>query len=137
MLSFEPNIFFVDDKENEVDELVNIYRQKGFGVKYFNADPVEGDLIPDKNCYTDAVLLFLDIYLTSDRILDEEKCAEWVSSIVNENSFFILVIWSQDTDEADKVIEKINQNNRHPFVTIIGTTSFCVVTSPNSHGKTV
>lgn len=119
MLSFEPNIFFIDDKINEVEEIVNIYRDKGFGVKYYNADPIEGDNVPKSDTFSDAVLVFLDIYFTSDRILDEEKCVEWVSGIVNESSFFILVIWSQDTDEADKVINKIKENKRYPFETII------------------
>lgn len=119
MLSFEPNIFFVDDKEREVKEIVDIYRNKGYGVKYFNADPIEGDDVPYPDSYSDAVLVFLDIYYNSERTLDEEKCAEWVSGIVNHNSFFILVIWSQDTDEANIVINKIKENHRFPFVTII------------------
>src|SRR5690554_2042194 len=119
MLSFEPNIFFIDDKRNEVEEIIKIYRDKGFGVKFYNADPIEGDFVPKSETFSDAVLVFLDIYFTSERILDEEKCAEWVSGIVNESSFFILVIWSQDTDEADKVIDKIKENKRYPFVKII------------------
>lgn len=119
MLSIEPNIFFVDDKENEVKEIINIYRNKGFGVKYFNADPVDGDKIPSLNSYSDAILVFLDLYFTADRILDKEKCAEWVEGIVFKNSFFILVIWSQDTDEAEEVINEIKKTNRIPFVSII------------------
>ncbi|MBN2610193.1 MAG: hypothetical protein JXB00_01410 [Bacteroidales bacterium] len=119
MLSVEPNLFFVDDKKNEVIDIVEIYRNKGYGVKYFNADPIDGDDVPFPNTYSDAVILFLDLYYNSDRILDEEKCAEWVSGIINKNSFFILVIWSQDTDEVDKVIDKIRKTERHPYVTII------------------
>ncbi|WP_010664005.1 hypothetical protein [Marinilabilia salmonicolor] len=119
MLSLEPNIFFVDDKRNEVEEIVEIYRNQGYGVKFFNADLTFGDDVPRPNTYKDAILVFLDIYYTPDRILDEEKCSEWINGIVNQNSFFILVIWSQDTDEAGKVINKIMENNRFPFVTII------------------
>lgn len=119
MISFEPSIFFVDDKKNEVEDIVELYRKEGYGVKYLNADPIEGDEIPLENSYSDALLVFLDIYYNADRTLDEEKCAEWVSGIVNKDSFYILVIWSQDTDEAEKVINKIKESNRAPFVTII------------------
>ena len=118
MLSVEPNIFFIDDKKNEVNNIIEIYRNHGYGVKFFNADPVVGDKMPDTNTYSDAVIVFLDIYFNAERILDEEKCAEWISGIVNKNSFFILVIWSQDTDEADKVIDKIIETERYPYVTI-------------------
>ncbi len=119
MLSIEPSIFFVDDKRNEVDEIVNIYKNKGFGVKFYNADPIDGDEVPNSNTHSDALLVFLDIYFNAERVLDEEKCAEWVSGIVREGSFFILVIWSQDTDEADKVISKLKESKRWPYVSII------------------
>lgn len=119
MLSVEPNIFFIDDKKEEVNVLINLYRNEGFGVKYYNADLIEGDLVPDENSFSNANLIFLDIYYNSDRQLDKEKCAEWVSGIVPENSFYILVIWSQDTDEADDVISEIINENRNPFISIV------------------
>lgn len=119
MLSVEPNIFFIDDKKEDVDVLIELYRNEGFGVKYYNADLIEGDSVPDENSFSNANLLFLDIYYNSERQLDKEKCAEWVSGIIPENSFYILVIWSQDTDEAEEVITEIVNENRPPFITII------------------
>jgi len=118
MLSKNPSIVFIDDKKDEVKGIIDIYREKGYGVVFFNASPFEGDNIPD-NQFSNINIVFLDIYYKSDRILDEEKCAEWVSAIIPENSFFVLVIWSQDTDEAETVIEEIKKNNRHPFISII------------------
>jgi len=119
MLSVEPTIFFIDDKQVDVDVLIELYRNEGFGVKYFNADLIEGDSVPDENSFSNANLIFLDIYYKADRQLDKEKCAEWVSGIVPENSFYILIIWSQDTDEADEVISEIINENRNPFISII------------------
>ena len=118
MLSKNPNIVFIDDKEDEVKGIIDIYREKGYGVVFFNASPFDGDNLPDKE-FSNVNVVFLDIYYKSDRILDEEKCAEWVSAIIPENSFYVLVIWSQDTDEAQTVIEEIKKNNRHPFISII------------------
>jgi len=119
MLSIEPSVFFVDDKLNEVKGIIDIYREKGYGVKYFNASAADGDAVPEPNTYHDASLIFLDLYYDGQRILDEEKCSEWVESIVRKDAFFILVIWSQDTDEAEVVLKEIGNNSRVPFVSII------------------
>ena len=38
MLSFEPNIVFIDDKEEQVNGIIQLYRNEGAGVKFYNAD---------------------------------------------------------------------------------------------------
>ena len=119
MLSKNPSIVFIDDKKDEVSDIINIYREEGYGVKYFNADLIEGDLPPDNANFPNVNLVFLDLYYDSTNRLDVEKCSEWVSAIIPENSFYILVIWSQDTDSSSEVIDAITLENRQPFTYII------------------
>jgi len=119
MLSNSPSIVFIDDKIEEVSEIINIYREEGYGVKYYNADLIEGDLPPENANFPNVNLIFLDLYYDSTSRLDVEKCSEWVSAIIPKNSFYILVIWSRDTHSAIPVIEELVLENRRPFAYII------------------
>jgi len=119
MLSNSPSIVFIDDKIDEVSEIINIYREEGYGVKYYNADLIEGDLPPENANFPNVNLVFLDLYYDSSSRLDVEKCTEWVSAIIPENSFYILVIWSRDTQSAIPVIDELIKENRSPFAHII------------------
>lgn len=116
MLSFEPNIIFIDDKEEEVDGIVKLYQKEGFGVKYYNADLTEGDEKPNEPFY-DVNLIYLDLYYKND--FDVELCAGWIESLVPENTFYVLVIWSKDTQHSDEVIEDLVKLKRKPFLNIL------------------
>lgn len=117
MLSFEPNIVVVDDKQDEIQGILDNYRELGVGCKFFNADLYEGDTMPD-NPYSDVNLIFLDLFF-SEAKFDAELCSNWVQSIVPEKSFYILIIWSKDPAHADDVITELKKLNRLPFTVLI------------------
>ncbi|MDO3695888.1 hypothetical protein QVZ41_13640 [Wenyingzhuangia sp. chi5] len=118
MLTFEPNIVFIDDKEEQVNGIIKLYRNEGAGVKFFNADLVDGDPLPNTQ-YTNVNLVYLDLYYGND--FDIELCLGWIDSIISKNSFYILVIWSKDTHHAQEVIRELEKIEKKPFVTFVET----------------
>lgn len=113
MLSIEPNIVFVDDKIEEVEGIVDLYRNEGVGVKYFNANLSEGDNKPETN-YSNVNLLYLDLYYKDD--FDVDLCLGWVDSIIPNGGFYILVIWSKDTQHFEEVISGLDRIGKKPFL---------------------
>lgn len=118
MLSFEPNIVFIDDKPEEVKGIIELYREEGFGVKYFKADPFEGD-DPPRNVFTNVNLIYLDLYYSDN--FDAEICAGWIDSLVPKNSFYILVIWSRDTQHEEDVLKELSVLDKTPFAVFCET----------------
>ena len=116
MLSFEPNIVVVDDKQDEIQGILDQYREQGVGCKFFNADLYEGDSMPE-NPYSDVNLIFLDLFF-SETTCDAELCANWIQSLIPEKSFYILIIWSKDVARANDVITELSKVNRLPFTFI-------------------
>ncbi len=114
MLSFEPNIIFIDDKEDEVIELIEKYRKEGIGCKFYNADVVDGNTQPDKP-FSDVNLIFLDLYYDSTNF-DVELCTGWIESIIPKDSFYVLVIWSRDTHHTEAIEEDLIKIKRKPYV---------------------
>lgn len=117
MLSFEPNIVVVDDKQDEIQGILDQYREQGVGCKFFNADLYEGDSMPD-NPFSDVNLIFLDLFFSETKF-DAELCANWVQSLIPEKSFYILIIWSKDPAHADDVIRELEKVDRLPFTYIV------------------
>lgn len=113
MLSFEPNIIFIDDKKEEVIDLVDLYRQEGIGCKFYNADISIGDHKPVQP-YSDVNLIFLDLYYKKE--FDVELCTGWIESLIPVNSFYVLVIWSKDTQHRSEVEEDLINLNRKPYI---------------------
>ena len=113
MLSFEPNIIFIDDKEDEVEGIVELYQKEGYGTKYFNADLVDGDDKPALP-FTDINLIFLDLYYKDS--FDVELCTGWIESLIPKNAFYVLVIWSKDTHHTEEVIADLNEIDRSPYL---------------------
>jgi hypothetical protein len=118
MLSFEPSIIFVDDKEEQVNGIVQLYRNEGIGVKFYNADLTNGDNKPE-NRYSNINLIYLDLYYKED--FDIDLCLGWVDSIISENSFYILVIWSKDTQHTSEIVDGLKGLNKKPFTTFSET----------------
>lgn len=117
MLSFEPNIVVIDDKQDEIQGILDNYREQGVGCKFFNADLYEGDKMPDKP-YSDVNLIFLDLFFSETKF-DAELCSNWVQSVVSEKSFYVLIIWSKDPAHADDVIAELKKINRLPFTALV------------------
>lgn len=115
MLSAEPNIIFIDDKKEEVEGIIKSYKDEGYGVKFFNADLTKGDEKP-ANFFSDVNLIFLDLYF-SDKF-DAELCTGWIEKIIMESSFYVLVIWSKDTQHEHEIIEDLLKLNRKPYKVI-------------------
>jgi hypothetical protein len=118
MLSFEPNIVFIDDKIDQVDGIINLYRNEGIGVKYYNADIADGDA-PPQSPFSNVNLIYLDLYYKDD--FDLELCLGWIDSIVPKNSFYVLVIWSKDPHHKDEIIKGLSKINQIPFITFCET----------------
>ncbi|HET8887110.1 MAG TPA: hypothetical protein VFM70_12245 [Salinimicrobium sp.] len=117
MLTFEPNVVVIDDKQDEIQGILDIYREQGVGCKFCNADLYEGDGMPDKP-YSDVNLIFLDLFF-SEAKFDAELCSNWVQSIVPEKSFYVLIIWSKDPANADEVLSELKKLNRLPFTVLV------------------
>ncbi len=118
MLSFEPNIVFIDDKIKEVEGIIDLYRREGIGVKFYNADFSEGDTQP-QTPFSNINLIYLDLYYKED--FDPEICLGWIDSIIPKNSFYVLVIWSKDPHHKDEIIEGLSKINQLPFITFCET----------------
>jgi hypothetical protein len=112
MLSADPNIIFIDDKEKEVNGIIESYRKEGHGVKFFNADLYDGDT-PPKSYFFDVNLIFLDLFYNEN--YDLERCTGWIEKIIPENTFYILVLWSKDTHYSEEIIEDLIKLNRKPY----------------------
>lgn len=116
MISFEPNIAIIDDREEEIKGILNYYHKDGIGCKYFFADDVEGDDPPLKP-YSDLNLIFLDLYLDGENF-HAETCSNWVRQLIPEKTFYILIIWSKDPSEATEVLENLKRLKRLPFIVL-------------------
>jgi len=116
MLSFQPRIAVIDDKKNEVDGILENHQEEGIGIKYFNANPFDGDDKPSTE-YSDIGLIYLDIHYTDNiNDYDPELCAAWIDSLIPECSFYILVLWSKETDKKDEILDVLKQINKEPFL---------------------
>lgn len=116
MISFEPRIAIVDDKIEEVKGILENYQNIGAGIKYFNANLTSPDPKPEIH-YSDLNLIFLDVHFTDNTSdYDATHCAGWIDSLVPENSFYILVIWSKETDKKDEILEELKKIEKYPFL---------------------
>ncbi|MGH1386445.1 hypothetical protein [Kordia sp.] len=119
MLSFEPRIAVIDDKIDEVEGIIQKYQKEGVGIKYFNAHLANGDDKPNIH-FSDLNLIYLDVHYTENiRDYDPELCAAWIYSLVPEYSFYILILWSKETDSKDEILEELKKINRSPFACIV------------------
>lgn len=118
MLSFEPSIVFIDDKIEQVEGIIKLYRNEGVGVKFYNADLTEGDSLP-RTPFSNVNLIYLDLYYKEE--FDLEMCLGWIDSIIPKNSFYVLVIWSKDPHHKDEIIEGLSGINQMPFITFLET----------------
>jgi hypothetical protein len=115
MLSFEPNIVVIDDKREEVSGLLDHYQAEGIGTKFYNACIIDGDKRPELP-FSNVNLIFLDLYYSSK--FDVDLCTSWICSVVPEHSFYILVIWSKDTDHSEEVLKELKEVNRSPYLNL-------------------
>jgi hypothetical protein len=112
MKYFEPNIVIIDDHKEEIQDILDYYRDNGIGCKLFNPDYTEGDSMPEKH-FSDVNIVYLDLYYSGS--FDAEQCTNWVRSIIDEKTFFILILWTKDISKAGEVIDLLIKHNRKPF----------------------
>jgi len=116
MLSFEPRVVIVDDKYNEISGILEQYQKNGIGIKYYNANLNDSDPKPSTH-FSDLNLIFLDVHFTENFAdYDPTHCAAWIDSLVPEYSFYILVLWSKETDKKDEILEELKKINKEPFL---------------------
>ena len=116
MKYLEPSIVIVDDHKEEIQDILEFYREEGIGCKLFNPDYVEGDDMPEVP-FSDVNLIFLDLYYSGK--FDPEQCSNWVRSIIKDKSFYILVLWTKDVSKADEVLSLLAEHNRIPFIQLV------------------
>lgn len=118
MLAFEPRIAVIDDKITEVNGIIEKYQREGIGIKYFNAHLINGDDKPNVH-FSDLNLIYLDVHFTENiDDYDPTHCAAWIDSLVPEYSFYVLILWSKETDKKDEVLIELAKINRSPFICI-------------------
>lgn len=116
----EPNVIVVDDVRDEINGILDIYSSKNIGCRLFNPDLIEGDTMPDKP-YTDVSLIYLDLFYSEK--FDAEQSCNWVSTIIPEKSFYVIVFWTKDPSKADEVLEHLIRHNRTPFLYFVESKS--------------
>lgn len=112
----EPSIVIVDDVEEEYLGISNYYTKQGIGCKVFNPDLYDGDEYPEKP-YSDLNLIFLDLFYSGK--FDTERCVSWVRHLIKPKSFYILIMWTNDTSKGEEVSALLDEHNVNPFKTII------------------
>lgn len=116
MLSFEPKVVIVDDKYDEISGIIEYYQKSGTGIKYYNANLTDSDPKPSTHL-SDLNLIFLDVHFTENLSdYDPTHCAAWIDSLIPENSFYILVLWSKETDKKDEILKELKTINKVPFL---------------------
>lgn len=116
MLSFEPKIAVVDDKIDEVQGIIELYQKDGIGIKYYNAHLTDGDDKPSDQ-FSNLNIIYLDVHYTNNLDdYDPELCAAWVDALIPKFSFYILVIWSKETDKTDEILAELKTINKSPFI---------------------
>lgn len=116
MLSFEPRVAIIDDKFEEIDGILKQYQKDGIGIKYFNAHLTNPDEKPASQ-FSDLNLIFLDVHFTENtEDYDPTHCAAWVDSLLPENTFYILVLWSKETDKKDEILLELKKIKKEPFL---------------------
>jgi len=115
MKYFEPNIVIVDDHQQEIQDILDYYKNNGIGCKLLNPDYIDGDDMPEKH-FSDVNIIYLDLYYSGK--FDAEQCSNWIRSIVDEKTFYILVLWTKDISKASEVLELLTTHNRKPFLSI-------------------
>lgn len=116
MISFEPRVAIIDDKFEEINGILKQYQDEGVGIKYFNAHLTNPDPKPTIH-FSDLNLIFLDVHFTENTDdYDPTLCAAWIDSLLPENSFYILVLWSKETDKKDEILEELKLIKKEPFL---------------------
>ena len=117
---FEPSVVVVDDVQDEINGILDIYSSKNIGCKLFNPDLIDGDTMPEKP-FADVSLIYLDLFY-SDKFDAEQSC-NWVRTIIPEKSFYVIVFWTKDKSKANEVLELLIRKNRTPFLHFIESKS--------------
>lgn len=116
MISFEPRVAIIDDKYEEINGILEQYQKEGVGIKYYNSHLTNPDPKPIIH-FSDLNLIFLDVHFTENIAdYDPTHCAAWVDSLLPENSFYILVLWSKETDKKDEILEELKLIKKEPFL---------------------
>ncbi len=105
-----PQVAFVDDIKAQIEPLENAVRELHTGSIYFDATPHKNSF-PDVPLET-VEILFLDLFYKKD--FDVEISAQWVKSIIPQHSKYTLVVWSNDTDEVQDLLDLLDEINLTP-----------------------
>lgn len=107
---FGPQVAFVDDIKSQIEPLESAVQELHTGSIYFDATPSKNNF-PTFPLET-VEILFLDLFYKKD--FDADLSAQWVKSIIPERSKYTLVVWSNDTDEVQELLDILDEINLTP-----------------------
>lgn len=116
MIPNGPQIAIIDDRQNEVQDIIDTLERRRVGYKYFNASIGE-DEQPDEPIKS-IETIFLDLHFQTglaELDFDPSLPAGWVDHIVPENRNYNLVIWTKDSNKAQQLIDLLYQLNKLPY----------------------
>jgi len=103
-----PQVAIIDNNELEIKSIEVELNELKIGNKFFEADYVEPNF-PVQPLST-VELVFLDLYLqTGIQKFDPYMCINWLNAIVPAGKKYILVVWSNDTQEVDQLFTVMKQ----------------------------
>jgi hypothetical protein len=102
-----PQVAIVDNNYEEVKSIETRLDELNIGNVFFPVDFVK-PIYPKKTIST-IELVFLDLFYNTgiNAAFDPFACCEWLTRIVPANKNYILIIWSNDPDHKDELMEVI------------------------------
>lgn len=109
MLPINGRVAIVDDKFEQVKYLINDLSKNQISYRYYDGSL---DSLPEEGaCSNDFRILFMDINLINDGILEDKIIISSLNAVLNrlipENNYpYVLVYWSRHEDDHKELIEK-------------------------------
>jgi len=99
-----PQVAIIDNNEDEIKSIEIELNELKIGNKFFEVDYVEPNF-PDQPLNT-VELVFLDLYFQSGLSrFDPYMCINWLTAIVPHGKKYMLIVWSNDTHEANNLMD--------------------------------
>ncbi|HAO07113.1 MAG TPA: hypothetical protein DCQ50_09005 [Chryseobacterium sp.] len=103
-----PQVAIIDNNENEIKSIEVELNELKIGNKFYEVDYIEPNY-PIQPLNT-VEMVFLDLYLQAGlRKFDPYMCINWLNAIVPAGKKYILIIWSNDTHEADQLMKVMKE----------------------------
>lgn len=111
-----PQVAIIDNNEAEIKSIEFELNEMHIGNKFYEVDFLE-PIYPLQPLST-VELVFLDLYYQSGfQDFDPYVCVQWLTKIVPEGKKYVLIVWSNDTHQTDRLLDTIKELNApYPFL---------------------